>query len=222
MKKIILSIAALAMVFGAILMSSCTKDDTVPPVISLLGNETDVVVYKSSTTYNDLGATATDDKDGTVTPVVTGTVDMNSAGEYKLTYTATDAAGNSATKTRTVIVDAAPYLAGLWSHTDVVDGTTYDPENETISVSPSTKNKIYFSKFAGYTNAQPYATLSGSSMTMPSQAFTCGTDQVSRTFAGTASASFTNLGWTINFTITQNIGGTPVTVNGSSVYVPAK
>ncbi|MFA5783140.1 MAG: hypothetical protein WC868_12810, partial [Bacteroidales bacterium] len=130
-----------------------------------------------------------------------------------------DAAGNSASKSRTVTVDAAPYLAGSWSHVDIIDGTTYPAEIEAVTASTTTKNKIYFAKFAGYTNAQPYATLSGSSMTMPAQTFMCGaTPQANRTFAGTASATFTSGGWTINYTITEDA----VSVNGQSVYTPSK
>jgi major membrane immunogen (membrane-anchored lipoprotein) len=219
MKKIFLPVAALTMIMSATLFNSCTKDDTTAPVITLTGGDTYAVTYKSAATFTDPGFSATDEKDGAITPVVTGTVDMNSAGEYTLTYTATDAAGNSASKTRTVTVDAAPYLAGSWSHIDVIEGDTYPAEIEAVTASTSTKNKIYFAKFAGYTGAQPYATLSGSSMTIPAQTFMCGTSpQVNRTFTGTASATFTSGGWTINYTILEGSD----TFTGQSVYTPSK
>ena len=52
------------------------------------------------------GATATDDKDGDLTSKIetTGKVDTKKAGTYKITYTVKDAAGNTSTATRTVIV----------------------------------------------------------------------------------------------------------------------
>ena len=79
--------------------------DTTPPVITVTPG-TDSVVEGS--TFTDAGATATDDRDGTVTVTVSGNVDTNKAGTYTLTYTAVDAAGNTATATRTVTVTQAP------------------------------------------------------------------------------------------------------------------
>ncbi|MDA7525513.1 DUF5011 domain-containing protein, partial [Verrucomicrobia bacterium] len=73
--------------------------DKVAPVITLTGDAS--VTHELGTTYTDEGATV----DGGETITTTGTVDVNTAGTYILTYTATDAAGNSATAvTRTVDV----------------------------------------------------------------------------------------------------------------------
>ena len=47
-------------------------------------------------TYEDAGAAATDNVDGSVTVTTSGGVDTSSPGVYVLTYTAKDAAGNSA------------------------------------------------------------------------------------------------------------------------------
>ena len=52
-------------------------------------------------TYDDAGATA--DGGETVT-LTTGTVDTDTVGSYTVTYSATDAAGNTGTATRTVTV----------------------------------------------------------------------------------------------------------------------
>jgi len=213
MKKILLPVAALTIIIGATLFNSCTKDDTTAPVITLTGSENDVVVYKSATSYTDPGYSATDEKDGTITVVVTGTVDMNSAGEYTLTYTATDAAGNSASKTRTVTVNANPYLASATPYT--VSGT-YDgsPDalyvSETVSASTTTYNKIFFSKFLNYQGALVYATISGSTLTIPSQAVVCGTspDNVSRTFVGSGSitdATHFTISGTVALTSTPDV-----------------
>jgi len=216
----------LAIIFVCIAVGfvSCKKDnhdttptptvDNTPPVITLLGNDYDVVVYKSSISYIDMGATANDNVDGNVSVIVAGTVKMDSAGNYTLTYTAHDAAGNIATKTRNVIVDAAPYISGNYSHVDVIDGTPFAAQNETIMVS-YIKNKIYFAKFAGYTDATPYALISGSSFTIPSQTITCGSlPQIPETFVSTSAATFTATGFTVNYTITDVNG----TTTGSSVY----
>jgi len=80
--------------------------DTVSPVISLIGNNP--VSLIQNTDYNDAGATALDNIDGTINVSITGDVDTSKVGSYTVNYTATDNAGNSATTTRTVIVTAAP------------------------------------------------------------------------------------------------------------------
>ncbi len=81
--------------------------DTTPPVITLIGDSTVNLILGSA--YTDAGATALDNVDGDITAniVTTGTVDVNSAGSYILTYNVSDAAGNAAAEvTRTVVVSA--------------------------------------------------------------------------------------------------------------------
>ena len=55
-------------------------------------------------TYVEQGATATDSSGVTLTPVITGTVDVNTEGTYTVTYTATDSSEMESVKTRTIIV----------------------------------------------------------------------------------------------------------------------
>jgi len=76
--------------------------DTTPPVITVTGNNPETVIQDA--TYTDAGATATDDRDGTVTVTPTGSVDTSTVGTYTITYRATDIASNTATATRTVNV----------------------------------------------------------------------------------------------------------------------
>lgn len=80
--------------------------DTTAPVITLNGAATIELTVGAS--YTDAGATATDNIDGNVAVTTSGTVNTTTVGSYTLTYTATDRAGNTATKTRTVLVKAAP------------------------------------------------------------------------------------------------------------------
>jgi len=78
-------------------------NDALGPVITLNGNA--LVGVALNGTYNDAGATATDNVDSSVTVNFSGTVDAATVGTYTITYSATDVAGNAAaTKTRTVIV----------------------------------------------------------------------------------------------------------------------
>lgn len=81
-----------------------TIKDIVAPVITLQG-ETEEYVSKGNT-FTDAGYTAKDDLDGDLTDKVTvsGGVDADTEGEYTLTYTVTDKAGNTGTAQRTVTV----------------------------------------------------------------------------------------------------------------------
>ena len=90
--------------------SGCTNNnstaDTTAPTITLTGEAT--INLSVGDTYTDAGATASDDVDGDITSSVTtsGSVDTSTAGTYVITYSLTDAAGNTTTLTRTVIVSA--------------------------------------------------------------------------------------------------------------------
>lgn len=78
--------------------------DTTPPEITLKGES--IVKVKIGTEYVDEGATAADKVDGDLSKniKVDNTVDVNKKGKYTVTYTVSDAAGNEAQATRTVIV----------------------------------------------------------------------------------------------------------------------
>jgi beta-glucanase (GH16 family) len=73
------------------------------PYITLNGSA--AVDHEQATSYVDTGATATDVVDGSVTVIMTGSVDSDVAGVYSLSYSATDSEGNvSRVLTRTVTV----------------------------------------------------------------------------------------------------------------------
>ena len=76
--------------------------DTTPPTIHMKGDS--VVKLMTGDTFTDAGATATDNVDGDITVTTSGIVNMSKAGEYLITYTATDAKGNSTSETRKIIV----------------------------------------------------------------------------------------------------------------------
>ena len=81
--------------------------DRTAPVITLNGDKT-VNIFVNGT-YADLGATAKDNFDGEVNVTTTGEVNTRKADTYTITYTATDANGNSATETRTVVVNEVKF-----------------------------------------------------------------------------------------------------------------
>lgn len=105
------------------LEGSITISDSAP-TITLVGAST--ISLNVGDTYTELGATASDTKDGTLTPVISGDLDVNTPGTYTKTYTATDngsvftyngslttyQAPQSASVIRTIIVNASRSVSG--------------------------------------------------------------------------------------------------------------
>ena len=85
-----------------LIASTYAPPDTIAPVITVLGdNPLNLAV---GATFNDPGATALDAVDGAVEVKASGAVNPDVPGAYTITYSATDAANNTATATRTVNV----------------------------------------------------------------------------------------------------------------------
>ena len=95
-----------ATVTRTITVSTVIVPDTTKPVITLNGDAS--LSLNVGDTYTEAGATATDDRDATVTVTTSGTVDVNTVGSYTITYKAVDSAGNEAVATRTVNVVLPP------------------------------------------------------------------------------------------------------------------
>lgn len=81
---------------------SITKEDKVAPTIKLNGDEKVTLTIGNS--YNDLGASATDNCDDKIKIETDNKVDTKKAGTYKVIYTAVDSSNNKSTKERTIIV----------------------------------------------------------------------------------------------------------------------
>ena len=109
---------------------SSTPPDTVFPIITILGDNPATVELGS--TYSDAGATT---NEGTIS-VVSNNVNPNIVGSYSIVYSATDAAGNTSTSTRTVnVVDTiAPVLTVTGDNPATVElGTTYTDAGATAT-----------------------------------------------------------------------------------------
>ena len=126
---------ALLVSLGILILDNVTEDsstppDTVFPVITILGDNPATVELGSS--YTDAGATS----DGGETVTVSGVVDTNTVGTYSITYTSSDAAGNTSTATRTVnVVDTtAPVLTLTGDNPATVElGSTYSDPGATAT-----------------------------------------------------------------------------------------
>lgn len=105
------------------------EPDTEPPTITINGNNP--ATLQVGDTYNDLGATVSDNVDTNLgyrkfldgVLVTDIAINASEAGEHSIDYVATDNAGNTATSTRTVIVEAPSTVP--------TDTPVEEPEGET-------------------------------------------------------------------------------------------
>ena len=141
--------------------------DTTPPVITVEGDNPATV--ELGATYTDAGATA----DGGETVTTSGTVDTSTVGTYTITYSATDAAGNTGTATRTVnVVDTTPTVitlsGGSWTNNgatvNFIDTSPYGGQNGVfaLATSPQTILSDPNTTYAGGGSAPPDFVPSGS------------------------------------------------------------
>jgi hypothetical protein len=112
-----------------------TPSDSVPPVITLNGASS--ITLEVGSTYNELGATLTDNVDSGLSVNITGVVNTGVIGTYTITYTASDRAGNAATpRTRTIqVVDTTRPTIALNGSSNIIleQGQTYVEQGATVS-----------------------------------------------------------------------------------------
>ena len=130
--------------------------DTAGPVITLNGDNP--MTVECGSTFTDPGATALDACDGS-TPAVTasGTVDTTAAGDYTITYTASDNSGNESSATRTVTVadTTDPAITLIGDNPLTVDcGTTYTDPGATATDNCDSNVEITIDSSAVDTSAE--------------------------------------------------------------------
>ncbi|MDE1919714.1 MAG: DUF5011 domain-containing protein, partial [Patescibacteria group bacterium] len=117
--------------------STTASTDTTPPVVTLNGSAAMQITVGDA--FTDPGATATDNVDGNLTAkiVETGAVNAATAGIYTLTYSATDAAGNTGSASRVVTV-AAPSSTTSSSTTTATSTSTTSSTTTSTATSTTT------------------------------------------------------------------------------------
>ncbi|GAB4287878.1 MAG: hypothetical protein Kow0068_13680 [Marinilabiliales bacterium] len=159
---------------------ACNKKDTTPPKIFLLGgdSETHEIKLPVESTYTDPGVTVNDNVDGTsllnkvtVSHDIKGsfeeatTIDemigaVTSTGDYTVTYSVTDEAGNTGTATRNVTVYneadiyAIDYVASKTSTNNLTPDYTDEPA--TIDYDTKKNKRIYFPKLSNVSGLKIY------------------------------------------------------------------
>lgn len=199
MKKHLLTIASVAMIAGAVSFSSCKKDDTTAPTITVTGGNAQTVSLNS--TWSNPSATAADDVDGDISTSITiggDVVNTNLAGVYNVTYTVSDAAGNTATETLAVTVaNDAAFLAGTYSADDTCQQSWVSPYNMSWTASTTLNNRVVINNLSNFgTSININADRVGNTLTFP-------TPQTIGTLGSfnSGNSSFTASGTTVNGTI---------------------
>ena len=102
------------------------------PVLTLIGEKTKTIPQGSK--YTEQGYKAIDEYDGNVTDkvIVTGNVDTNKPGTYKLTYSVTNSRKKESKETRTIIVNESADVDLDISH--ILNPSVVTRENVTITV----------------------------------------------------------------------------------------
>ena len=90
--------------------ANMVQPDNTPPEITLNGEQT--VGLAIGDNYLEAGASATDAIDGDVVVTISGSIGSE-IGTYSITYSAVDAAGNSSSLMRTVVVDQPPSITSF-------------------------------------------------------------------------------------------------------------
>ena len=206
MKKYFLSISAIVLTASTLVFTGCSKDDTSAPEVSLVGGDETIQLQG---TYTEKGATATDDKDGTLTPTISGSVNTNKTGVYVITYSATDAAGNTGETTRNVtVINAAASWAGTYDASETDAAGTYKYQNEVVvTASETINNQIFIDRLGDFANNKVFVNVTGNNLSVPTQIHEkvgkAGADPCDvhnrQTSSGTGVATTTPKGFTLTY-----------------------
>ena len=196
MKRHVFILSAIIFLSAQLIFSGCKKpkQDTTKPVITLVGAAS--TYWQQNKTYSDPGSAANDDTDGSVPVVTSGNVNPAVVGTYVINYSATDAAGNKATATRTVCV------VNFDGKYDLIQTLCTDTSRNTVPTHPdssivnasllSSYYQMNIGNFGRRTANNVLATFYGTTLTVPIQANSTGTtgDQIE----GVASITGTGIG----------------------------
>jgi len=219
MKKQILTTLSLAIIAGVLSLTSCKTEDAGAPMITVTGGANQSQSLPSianNGTWTNPTATAMDDEDGDISMSITvsGTVNPNTAGNYTLTYTVSDAAGNTATEVVTVSIQNDAAFLGNLSSTGTPTMATYAAYDScqvtpasyfspTVIVSSTVNNAFKITNFGAFgTNIVINATLSGATINIPASQ-TLGPIESIIAASGTVTSSISPVSFGITYTWTD-------------------
>lgn len=219
MKKQILTTLSLAIIAGVLSLTSCKTEDASAPMITVYGGNSQSQSLPSianNGTWTNPTAIVMDDEDGDISMnyTVSGTVNPNTAGNYTLTYTVSDAAGNTATEVVIVSIKNDAAFLGNLSSTGTPTMATYAAYDScqvtpasyfspTVIVSSTVNNAFTITNFGAFgTNIVINATLSGPTINIPASQ-TLGPIESIIAASGTVTSSISPVSFGITYTWTD-------------------
>ena len=178
-----------------IMIFSCKESDDLPPVLTLIGNDTILHVLNSS--YDDPGAKATDETDGEITNKIftENTVNVQHIGEYTVTYRVIDQAGNEAVPLirRVFVYNSGWQAEGQYTvaENQIFPEVNFCSYSLTVLVDSFANNRIIYSNFGCNQDQQVYADIDNTILILPFQEITDSTGSMS--FQGSGSITDTTM-----------------------------
>jgi len=196
------------------LVAGCSKKDGTLPKITIKG--ANFIIVTLNTPYTDAGATATDDADGILTVSSKGSVDTNFAGNYYITYTAIDAAGNQAEAIRTVVVrNESDEYNGSYNALSVIGiDTSYYQAVSTVS--NILNKRVWVVGYSNNATAVVYADLRHDTINIPHQIVNAGAPAQTHAFSGEGFIKTINDHTVFEINFTDSVSG--IIYNGTTVY----
>ena len=197
----------------------------ISPTVSLNGNYTIDITLNQP--FVDPGATAQDPEDGNLTSqiITYGAVNIDSCGNYPISYVVYDSGGLKDSVTRTVrVFNSLNYVSGQWTCKTITPSTN-DTTNwiTTLQASATVDNRFLIFKIGNNYLANPIADYnpSNGTLTLASQTFFCQTaiDTSNHTFVGTGTITSQGQQKTITIDYTDTYFDA---VQGNNVSIPRR
>lgn len=197
----------------------------ISPTVSLFGNYTIDITLNQP--FVDPGATAQDPEDGNITSqiVTYGSVNIDSTGNYPISYVVYDSGGLKDSVTRTVrVFNSLNYVSGQWTCKTITPSTN-DTTNwiTTLQASATFDNRFLIFKIGNNFLANPIVDFnpSNSTLSLASQTFYCQTavDTSNHTFVGTGTITSQGQQKTITIDYTDSYFDA---VQGNNVSIPRR
>jgi len=215
----------LGKVFSRTFYLTVAASPNISPTVSLNGNYTIDITLNQP--FVDPGATAQDPEDGNITSqiVTYGSVNIDSTGNYPVSYVVYDSGGLKDSVTRTVrVFNSLNYLSGSWTCQTITPSTNVTTNwITTIQASATVDNRFLVFKIGDNFLANPFLDYNSSDTTisLTSQTFYCQTavDTSNHTFVGTGKITFQGQQKTITIDYTDSYFDA---VQGNNVSIPRK
>jgi hypothetical protein len=215
----------LGKVFSRTFYLTVSASPNISPTISLNGNYTIDITLNQP--FVDPGATAHDPEDGTITnQIVTyGNVNIDSTGNYPVSYVVYDSGGLKDSVTRIVrVFNSLNYVSGSWTCQTITPSTNVTTNwITTIQASATVNNRFLVFKIGDNFLANPFLDYNSSDTTisLTSQTFYCQTavDTSNHTFVGTGTITSQGQQKTITIDYTDSYFDA---VQGNNVSIPRR